>query len=145
MASITFSADGYNLGGSGSLTLSSVGGGLTDTTGNQTISLALTTASNAQTISVNSGCQVSLAAPVFNSAVSLTGTGTVIVDGSGSGSGQVTVGSGTLQLGNATSNGSVGGSILDTAAVVFDNGFGPQTVSTAITGGGTVTAAGPTP
>ena len=71
------------------------------------------------------------------------GTGTFTLAGGGvSFSGTTTVSSGSLQLGNATTDGSVPGSIVDNGNVIFNDNGAAQVVNNAISGSGNVTAAG---
>jgi fibronectin-binding autotransporter adhesin len=73
--------------------------------------------------------------------LSQIGSGTTILAGANSYLGTTTVSSGTLQIGNGGTTGSLMGNITDNAAVVF-NRTDTSTYGGAITGSGTVTQAG---
>ena len=143
LASLTFSTGnvGYSLGGN-SLTISGTGG-LVDQAGNQVLTLNVGTASNVQTISVSAGNQLTLAGGVtFDSAVNLSGAGTVLIDGGDGGTGcTVTLGAGTLQLGNGTAAGVLAGNIVDNSRLVLDNGCNVS-FSGALSGNGSLTKMG---
>lgn len=70
-----------------------------------------------------------------------TGGGTLVLAAASTYSGVTTVDSGTLQLGNATAVGSVAGSVVNNASLVFANPA-TQTYSGAISGTGTLTKTG---
>jgi autotransporter-associated beta strand protein len=73
--------------------------------------------------------------------VSQIGSGTTILAGANNYSGTTTVSSGTLQIGDGATSGSLTGDITDNSAVVF-NRTDTSTYGGAITGSGTVTQAG---
>jgi fibronectin-binding autotransporter adhesin len=74
----------------------------------------------------------------------LTGNGIMELAAANTYTGGTTISGGTLQLGNGTpgNDGSITGSVLDNAALVFDL-FGSQVYAGAITGNGSVSAIGP--
>ncbi|MEJ0009462.1 MAG: autotransporter-associated beta strand repeat-containing protein [Alphaproteobacteria bacterium] len=69
------------------------------------------------------------------------GTGTITMLGDNLYSGGTTISSGTLQLGNGGSTGSVTGNITDNSHLIIDRG-GVYTFNGVISGGGDVTKAG---
>ena len=69
------------------------------------------------------------------------GAGTLILAGANTYTGATTVSTGTLQLGNGTTNGSVAGNITDNSRLVFNNGSS-QTYGGVVGGSGTVTKIG---
>ncbi|CAM2188913.1 fibronectin-binding autotransporter adhesin [Paraburkholderia sacchari] len=71
-----------------------------------------------------------------------TGTGTAILASNNTYSGTTTITAGTLQVGNGGAGGRLGtGNVIDNAALVF-NTSGPTTISSLISGGGSLTQAG---
>ena len=74
-------------------------------------------------------------------ALAKSGPGTWVLNKAETYSGGTTIYGGTLQLGDLTGNGSVIGAITDAGTLAFANP-NPQTFSNAISGGGTLTAAG---
>ena len=67
-----------------------------------------------------------------------SGTGKLTITGGHSHTGGTVVNAGVLELGNGTTNGSLAGTIANEANVTFNNGL-PQTLSTVISGTGTLT------
>lgn len=146
--------------GTGSVT--QAGTGTTILTGNNTYSGATTISAGTLQIG-NGGTSGSLAGNIANNsalvfnrsdtstyagAISGTGTvtqagaGTTVLTGSNSYSGTTTISSGTLQIGNGGTSGSLGsGAVTDNASLVFDRSDS-VTYNGAITGTGSLTQAG---
>jgi fibronectin-binding autotransporter adhesin len=70
-----------------------------------------------------------------------SGTGTTVLTGSNTYGGATTISAGSLQLGNGGATGSISGNITDNADLTFDLSGGP-TISSKISGSGTLTQAG---
>ena len=109
-------------------------------TGSYTYSGTLTPAGT--TYRLGGGGGTLTVSSVLSGARSLVVHGNVVLTGTNTYSGVTTISAGTLQLGNGTSsNGSVAGDIVDSAALVFANP-NAQTYSGTISGAGTVTKSG---
>ncbi|MEN6558709.1 MAG: autotransporter-associated beta strand repeat-containing protein, partial [Thermoguttaceae bacterium] len=96
-------------------------------------------AGSTSTFNVNGGtATVSAVLAGSGSNLTKTGTGLLVLSGSNTYTGSTTVGSGTLQLGDGTNDGSVAGSIANNSALIFNN-HADQTVAGAISGSGVLT------
>ncbi len=87
----------------------------------QSITLAQFTPSLTPAIMVDTGVTATIASVLSTTAgLEKTGAGTLVLTAANNYSGQTTVSAGTLQIGNGGTTGSIGGSIANNAAVVFD-------------------------
>jgi len=152
------------ISGNTAATLDKVGSGTMTLTGNNTFSGTTTISSGTLQIGNNSGTTGSLgggdivdnAALVFSRANTLTvanaisgtgsvtqaGNGTAILSGDNTYSGTTTISTGTLQIGNGGTSGTLGtGAVVATSILSF-NRSDTLTVDNAISGGGWVTQAG---
>ena len=77
-----------------------------------------------------------------NGTVIQAGSGTLILTGNNTYIGDTTISAGTLQLGNATSAGSVAGDIVNNGVLVFDRTNSTVTYAGVVSGSGTLTQAG---
>jgi len=94
------------------------------------------------TITVVTGASATINSTLAGTAgLTEMGGGTLILTKNNSYTGLTTIGAGTLQLGNATANGSVTGDILNDGALVF-NRTGTKSYAGAISGSGSVTKVG---
>ncbi|MGH8145874.1 MAG: autotransporter-associated beta strand repeat-containing protein [Rhodanobacteraceae bacterium] len=91
--------------------------------------------------SSNTGKAIINSTLVGNANVSLTGSGTLVLTGNNTYNGRTVIASGTLQLGNGGTSGSVVGNVADEASLVFDRSDA-MTYGGVISGSGNVTQAG---
>ena len=116
--------------------------------GNGTTNGSLASASivddSAFVVNTASGTSQTLSGTISGSgALTKTGAGTLVLTGTNTYAGTTTISTGTLQLGNGTTNGSVAGNIVDNATLVVNSASGTsQTISGTITGTGTFTKIG---
>ena len=136
-ASVTFAgANDYNntVVSSGTLT---VGDG--STSGN----LGSGTVTDNGVLVFNRSDSVTLGSAISGTgALKQAGTGTLILTASNTLTGATTVNSGTLQLGDGSSTGSISGGIVNNSALVFNPGAGGASVNTVISGSGTIQKTG---
>lgn len=141
--SMTFNTGGYTVAGSSTIT--SYGANTVNvaaTTGATTIGTPIALATNGTFTNSSSGNLT--VSGIISGGYGLTkaGTGTMIITSACTYTGATTIGAGTLQLGNGTTDGSLKTSgITNNSALVY-NVAGAQTPTYAISGMGTVTKAG---
>ncbi len=76
-------------------------------------------------------------------AVNVNGTAPLIFTGASTGGGATTINGLSLQLGDGTNNGSVGGNIINNTSLIITTNSSGQTLNNVISGGGTFRKTGP--
>ncbi|MDT8390707.1 MAG: autotransporter-associated beta strand repeat-containing protein [Lentisphaeria bacterium] len=121
--SVNFTANGYDI--------AQDGGGLYD----------LTVLNGG--IIVGDGLSAKISAPLGGtSGLTKSGTGTLVLTGTNTYTGGTSVSAGTLQLGDGTTDGTLGGGDVSNSGVLSFNVAGSQTVGANITGAGSLAKAG---
>ena len=111
---------------------------------NATGSFGIGAVTNNAAVITDFGANTVTLATVIGGTGTLTknGSGIVKITGTNTFSGTTTISAGTLQLGDGGSTGSVGGGIVDNAALVADFGGNTATIANAISGSGSLTKNG---
>jgi fibronectin-binding autotransporter adhesin len=139
-----------NLGGSGSVTISSLQSNTVP--GSPIVENVSSTFGQHSTLTINDSGTETFAGVLRDDpagqgvlGIAKSGTGTLVLTSANTDTGGTTINGGTLQLGDGlASNGSVAGDIGDNSALVFANP-NPQTYSAVLFGSGSVTKTGPGP
>jgi autotransporter-associated beta strand protein len=140
-STLRIAADGVLGAGASSLTLGDAAtGGILEATTSLTLGAgrAVTLGAGGGTVQADSGATVTIGQAIAGTGgLTASGAGTVILTGANAYTGNTTV-SGTLQLGNGVTAGSVAGNIADNGALIFAEGAN-NTFAGVISGTGTLT------
>ena len=139
---LSFTGGGYTFSGTGGAALTLGASGITTTAGNHTISTALALGAD-QSWSPGSGLQLTASGVISGSGVALTkaGAGTLVLTGTNTCTSGTTISAGSLQIGAASTAGSVAGNITNNAALIF-NRSNALTYAGVISGSGTLAKSG---